>query len=106
MASAWQDTIPRTLNQIGLGLLATFPAFTVPLLVLSKRPSIQVVIAIPCLWAALSWLAVETVLALYTNETRDKVALDVVYLQLGAATYGFLSALTVRVAGYRLSSYQ
>jgi hypothetical protein len=97
----WQPDLAELLVPIGLVTLAIFPAVLVPLVALFPRPTMKILITVPCLWLALAWLAVEAVVAL-GNETRVDVIRDIALLQLSAMTSGLLSTLVLRVAGYRL----
>lgn len=101
-SSAWHATLPGLLNAIGGALLVTFPAFTVPLIALSRRPTIQVLITVPLLWATLSWLAVETMVAIHPTEVRSEVAIEITFVQLGTAAAGLISAIALRFGRYRL----
>jgi hypothetical protein len=82
-------------------LLALIPIFFAALAVLSDWPPNRILIAIPLLWAGLTWLAVEAVVAV-ENEPRWEVARVISLMQLGAASAGILSAVLLRSAGYRL----
>lgn len=94
--------IGSMLSGIGYILLATFPAFMVPLIALSQRVSRAVLVALPILWIVLTALAVESIVALNPSEVRSQVWLDIVQMQLGAMITGLASAFVVRLAGYRL----
>lgn len=102
ISPGWKTGTIGMLLGLGLALLAVFPAFTIPFLTLTPRPTVQMMIGAPLAWVALTWLVVETVIAVEPMEVRLNVARDVVFLQVGAAVAGFLSAWIVRVAGYRL----
>ena len=94
----------QVLIAVSVVLLALFPTFVVPLIALTPRPTVPMLISIPLTWAALSWLALETVIATNGIQDRTRIARDIALLQGGAALAGLLSALVVRIAGYRLLS--
>jgi hypothetical protein len=98
---SWHADLPELLVPIGLVTLAIFPAILVPLMALFPRPTTKMLITVPCICLALAWLSVEAVVAL-ENEPRLEVTRDIAILQLGAVTSGLLSAIVLRLAGYRL----
>ena len=100
-ASSWRSTIAHTLSFGGLILLAMFPIFTLPLMVISRHVSIRALVVMPFAWAAFTWLAVEIGTAAQIG-TRYEAVKAIVLLQCGATAIGVLSAIGIRVAGYRL----
>jgi hypothetical protein len=89
------------LVRIGILLLAMFPAIVVPLVVLSPRPTARMLLATFVSWAVLTWLAIETFVAV-DNPPRGEVAGSILLVHFGAALAGLASAGMVRYAGYRL----
>jgi hypothetical protein len=94
--------VDNVITPIGFISLAMIPAIVVPLLVLSRRPPVRVMVILAFAWAALTWLAVETIYALAGPPSKSEIAKAVVYLQMGAAAAGIISALVARYCGFRL----
>jgi hypothetical protein len=99
----WSATPPilDMLLPVTFVLLALIPIFFAALVVLTGSPPNRILIAIPLLWAGLTWLAVEAIVAV-ENEPRWEVAREISLMQLGAASAAILSAVLLRIAGYRL----
>jgi hypothetical protein len=107
----WLTIHPVSMNElnsilidISVVMLPIVPVFVIPLVALTPRLTAPIVIGIPLAWAALSWLALENVVGRNVVPDRFIIAVDIALLQSGAALAGLLSALMVRVAGYRLVS--
>jgi hypothetical protein len=98
--------IAEMLTPIGLVLLAMFPALIVPVMALSKRPPIRVLLVLVVAWAALSWLGVQAIIAMYRSPQMSEsvITRQVLLMQLGGTIAGGVSALVVRFCGYRLFS--
>jgi hypothetical protein len=96
------DRLAVMLSGVGFALLATFPAFIIPMLVLSGRASKVVLAALPFLWPILTLLAIEAVIAIDPTEVRSEAAVHIVLLQAGAVIAGVFTAALLRIAGYRL----
>jgi hypothetical protein len=96
------DRLASMLTGIGGALVITLPTFAIPLMALANRISISAVIAMLFVWVALSLLAVEAIVRLNPSEIRSTVVIEVGFVQLGAAVTGLLSAVLLRLGGYRL----
>jgi hypothetical protein len=99
----WLDVISDLSAMIGLVLLAILPALVAPLVTLAPRPSVRILFAGAVAWLAVSWISIETVVAV-ENEPRGEVLQAVSLLQVGGMTAGVFSSIVVRYAGYRLLS--
>src|SRR5262249_32254409 len=91
--------IGEMLSGIGILLLATFPAFVIPLMALSNRFSLTVLLVLPAMWIVLTLLAAETIVAMNPSEGRSQVLLDIALIQVGAAITGLISVFVLRLAG-------
>jgi hypothetical protein len=99
----WKQTISDGLTFVGLFLFALFPLLIIPLIAIARHPSFRTLIAMPFLCAGLTWLIVE-ILAAQHGEPRVDVARQLALIQGGALVAGLLSAIALRLAGYRLFS--
>jgi hypothetical protein len=100
--STSRNVLESIIIPVGFITLAMIPSIVVPLLILSGRPSTRLAVILPLGWAALTWLAVETIVAIDGPPDKLEIAKAVVGLQLGAAVAGLVSAVVVRYCGYRL----
>jgi hypothetical protein len=96
-----RNFVVEFLMMSGILLLATLPGLFIPLAVLSARPPMRVLVALPFAWLALTWLAVECIVA-SQKEDRWEVFGDIGLIQLGAVAIGVFSAVVLRMGGYRL----
>lgn len=101
----WQNVIAVLLMLMSFISLAMIPALFVPLVVLSSRPRFRVLVAIPFLWVGVTWLAVETIVAM-KGVPRWEAVWTIALGQVGAAASGMLSAFVLRVAGFRLFTHR
>jgi hypothetical protein len=87
------------LSFLSVGLL---PTVGIPWLVLAYRRRACLFVGGAVLaWAALTWGAVSVLLAV-TPATTSEAVKGIVFLQLGAGLAGFLTALPLRLVGFRL----
>jgi hypothetical protein len=98
------DWIDDLIAPVGMITLALFPAFVLPLILLSRHPASLVILLFPFVWLLLTWLAVETIEAMGGAPSKREVVEAVVGLQAGAALAGCASAIVLRLGGYRLAS--
>jgi hypothetical protein len=88
-------------------LLMVLPATCISFVVLSPRVSVGVMLLSPLLWAGLAWLTIEAMLAAaakfeITPKDRKAITFFVIMTQLGSVAAGLVSALMLRIAGFRL----
>jgi hypothetical protein len=86
----------------GITLLILFPVLVLPFLMLSRKPSVRLLVVALLVWAILTWLATEAMAAV-DSVSRGGAARQLVFIQLGAATASFVSAIALRLGGYVFS---
>jgi hypothetical protein len=96
----WQQ-IDEVITRIGMVLLAIFPAVLVPMIVISPRPTLLLLVGTIVSWAILAWLAVEAIVHM-DNTPRSEAAYQLVLVHLGGGLASLASALVLRIVGYRL----
>jgi hypothetical protein len=96
----WQQ-IDELVTRIGMVLLAIFPAVLVPMIVISPRPTVPLLVGTIVSWAVLAWLGVEAIVHM-DRTPRSDAAYQLALVHLGGGMASFASAFVLRRAGYRL----
>jgi hypothetical protein len=81
--------------------LALGPMIAIPLLALSKRTTLRAIAGILLVWL-LSFVSAIVVITLLDRQPWYVLVLEIAFLQVGIASSGVISALLLRIAGYRL----
>ncbi len=103
----WTQSVTLTmrlsmmLTQLLIILLLMSTTIAPAIMALSKRPRAVVLVALPLLWAASSWIAIEAMIAA-GSPPRSQLIKLVVAIQLGGLLVALVSAIILRLAGYRL----
>jgi hypothetical protein len=102
-SSAFPDSAMTQIPKItGYLLVLMYPANIAPLALLSAKQSVRVWIAIPFLWALLSFLGIGAYMQMERNAFNWREFRDILSIQVGAVIAALASALFLRVAGFRL----
>ena len=87
---------------LGIFCLFLFPTVAVPWIALTFRPKASLLMAGAfAAWAALSWITI-SVLCAVTPASPTEATEAIVLIQLGAATSGCVTALPLRICGFRI----
>lgn len=92
---------PRFFTMIGVTLMLLFPAFVIPLTALSARLTKRTLIVVPIVCLVFTVLAVVATWNFEPGADREMIGF-VLLVQLGALLGGLVSALILRLNGYRL----
>jgi hypothetical protein len=84
----------------GLALLILIPVLVLPFVVLSGWPSRPMTIFFPLLWVILTWLGIEAVVAMESQQ-RIEVASQLISFQAGAAIAALMTTIPLRLTGCR-----
>jgi hypothetical protein len=97
-----RQVVAQFLGFVGFFCVVLFPTVGVPWLVLAyhRRAHLFVAGALVA-WCTLTWAAV-SVLLVVAPVSRSEAVSAIVFIQLGAGMAGFITALPLRVAGFRL----
>jgi hypothetical protein len=97
-----RQTVAQILGFVGFFCVVLFPTLGVPWLVLAyRRRACLFVVGALVAWGTLTWAAVSVLLAV-APASRSEAVSAIVFIQLGAGMAGFITALPLRVAGFRL----
>jgi len=86
----------------GVTLLVVFPPIALSLWALSQPLRWRLIFIVFLLWIPGLWAAAETYVALAPRSSLQEAVFTFLFVQLGAAAAGVISAVAVRLAGYRL----
>jgi hypothetical protein len=98
-----RQTIAQVVAFFGLVCVMLFPSIGVPCLTLaSRRPAAWLVVGWLIAWGALTWAAECLFLGGVPTGATASEAAQILLIQVGAAAAGLVSALALRIAGFRL----
>lgn len=94
--------VGNALKTAGYIVLLMYPAIVAALALLSTKQSVRVWLALPVLWALLSFLSLGAYMQIEPDLYNWRVCRDILSIQVGAFATALASALFLRVAGFRL----
>jgi hypothetical protein len=91
----------RLTRAIGVILLATLPFIAVPVLMLSRQPTVRIICLLIIAWL-IATLSAGQIIATFDRVQFRDVTLDLFGFQLGGAVAGAITAMALRKGGYRV----
>src|SRR4051794_22846698 len=102
LTTAWATDLLRITRAIGVILLGMLPFITVPILVLSRRPTAKAIAILIAIWVAATCAAVQIVTT-FDTQPWTSIACDFIGFQLGGTSASAITAIGLRAVGYRLT---